>query len=101
MPQFAIGSPVETEEPVVEVTVETEQPLPTGRHVFQLVVVDDSGNESKPDQVEVIVRDSELPTAVLAAPKQVEFGTSFELNGEKSSDVPPGKVVRYIWTLVE
>jgi hypothetical protein len=100
MPQFGMGQPVETEEPVVEVAVDPENPLPPGRHVFQLVVFDDAGNQSAPDLVEVIVRDSQAPTAVISGPAQVEWGQSFMLSGKGSSDVAPGKVVRYVWTLV-
>jgi hypothetical protein len=31
----------------------------------------------------------------------VEFGEAFGLDGRRSSDVAPGRVVKYIWTLVE
>jgi hypothetical protein len=101
MAQFVVGTPIETEEDTIEVTVDPQIPLSQGRHQFQLVVVDDSGNESNPDTVEVIVKDDTKPTAVLGAPGQVEFGATFSLDGRKSSDVPPGKVVKFIWTLVE
>jgi hypothetical protein len=101
MAKFVIGTAVETADPAVEVTVDPAAPLAAGRHRFQLVVVDDAGNQSLPDTVEVIVRDTTLPTAVIDAPAQVEFGASFRLDGRRSSDVAPGRVVRYIYTLVE
>ena len=101
MAQFVIGTPVESAEPTIEVTVDPANPLSVGRHTFQLVVVDDAGNQSQPDSVVVIVKDSINPTAVLRAPSQVEPGTSFSLNGRASSDVAPGRVVKYIFTLVE
>ena len=101
MATFNIGSAVETADPSVEVTISTDTPLGVGRHRFQLVVVDEAGNSSLPDSVDVIVRDSKNPTAVLSAPTQVEFGESFGLDGRRSSDVAPGRVVKYIWTLVE
>ena len=101
MPQFTIGTPIELEEPTVEDTVDPASPLSVGRHTFQLVVEDDSGNQSEPDTVEVIVKDSQAPTAVIKAPSQVEFGQSFTLDGRPSSDIPPGKVVKFTWTLVE
>ena len=101
MAKFSIGVSVETADPGVEVTINADSALPVGRHRFQLVVVDDSGNSSLPDAVDIIVRDSKNPTAVLTAPSQVEFGESFGLDGRKSSDVVPGRVVKYIWTLVE
>ena len=101
MAQFVIGQPVTTEEAGVEVTIDTTAALPVGRHIFQLVVVDDSGNESKPAEVAVIVRDDQAPTAVIKAPSQVGFGKSFKLDGSASSDLPPGKIAKYIWTLTE
>jgi hypothetical protein len=101
MATFQPGTPIETTEPVVEVTVTPEAPLSTGRHRFQLVVVDDAGNTSDPDVVDVVVRDTQRPTAVLRAPEQAEFGRSFALDGRASSDVPPGRVVRFVWTLVQ
>jgi hypothetical protein len=101
MPKFVIGTPVDSDNPVVEVTVDPAAPLAAGRHRFQLVVVDDSRNESAPDTLDVIVRDTTKPTAVLSAPSQVEFGQSFSLDGRRSSDVPPGRVARYIFTLLE
>ena len=101
MAKFNIGVAVETTDPGVEVTIDANSSLPVGRHRFQLVVVDDSGNNSLPDTVEIIVRDTKLPTAVITAPTQVEFGESFGLDGRKSSDVAPGRVVKYLWTLVD
>jgi hypothetical protein len=100
MPKFVVGTPVDSSTPTVEVTVDPQTPLPIGKHTFQLVVVDDSGNQSVPDTVEVIVRDSTNPTAVLRAPSQVEFGKSFNLDGRGSSDVPPGKIAKWIFTLM-
>src|SRR4051812_2425135 len=101
MPFFNIGQTAETAEPTIEVTASAEHPLPPGKHVFQLVVEDDSGNRSQPDTVEIIVRDTLAPTAVMRAPSQVEFGKPFNLDARESSDVAPGKVVRFIWTKVE
>lgn len=101
MAVFIIGKEVETNEPNIEVTVKIENPLPVGKHTFQLVVVDDGNNKSLPAVVEVVVRDSVNPTAILRAPSQVEFGKPFLLDGRDSSDVPPGKVVKYIWTMLD
>jgi hypothetical protein len=101
MSEFVIGEPVVTEEPGVEVTIDPRKALPAGRHTFTLVVVDDSGNESKPAEVVVVVRDDQAPTAVIKAPSQVGFGKSFKLDGSASADLPPGKITKYIWTLRE
>lgn len=100
MANFIPGTDVVTTEGTVEVTVSANAPLAAGAHKFQLVVVDDSGNRSDPMVVTVIVKDTQKPTAVLIAPEQVEFGKSFVLTGTRSSDVPPGRVVQFIWTLV-
>ena len=100
MARFVVGTPVESAEPTVEVTVDPAAPLAVGRHTFQLVVVDDSGNQSAPDSVVVIVRDLRNPTAVLRAPATVDVGASFVLDGRASSDVAPGRIVRYIFTLI-
>ena len=101
MAEFKIGVPVEVDVPTIEVTVDPQNPLPVGTHVFQLVVLDDSKNPSAPTDVKVTIRDSIRPTAILTAPSQVEFGQSFTLDGRKSSDVPPGKVVRYVFTMMD
>jgi hypothetical protein len=100
MPQFVPGQPIETETPVVEVTVTRDKPLAPGQHRFQLVVTDDSGNVSTPAVVDVIVRDLQRPTAVLDAPRQVETGQSFQLSGSRSTDITPGRIVRYQWTML-
>jgi hypothetical protein len=84
MPQFVTNQPIENSEPEIEVTVNPQAPLPGGRQRFQLVVVDDSGNVSEPDVPEVIVKDTSRPTAVLQAPREVNFGQSFSLSGRQS-----------------
>jgi hypothetical protein len=97
MATFITGQEVLTPDPTVEVTVTPATLLPPGRHRFQLVVVDDSGNESTPASVEIVVVDDSKPTAVIDAPASVPIGTSFKLNGSRSFDLPPGKIVRYRW----
>ena len=79
-------------------------------HVFQLVVVDDSGNNSDTASVTIIVQDTERPTAVVdfideagnrnPAPEVVvPFGKGFRLSGERSSDIG-GAVKVWNWTLL-
>jgi hypothetical protein len=87
MPRFDINVPVETDQPNVMVEVDQANPLRTGRHRFELVVTDDSGNASEPATVVVIVADRERPTAVLDGPDVVNFGQSFELSGKRSFDI--------------
>ena len=98
MAEFTVNQDVATDQPVVEVTVSANKPLPIGRQRFRLVVVDDSGNKSAPDEVEVIIADQSAPTAVLNAPKVVGFGQKFNLDGSKSFDVGGGKLTKWIWT---
>ncbi|MBE0623297.1 MAG: hypothetical protein IH606_00670 [Burkholderiales bacterium] len=98
MAEFAINTDIVTNEPTIEVTLSAAAPLPLGRHRFRLIVLDDAGNKSVGDEVEVLVADQENPTAVLAAPKIVSFGKSFPLDGSRSFDVGGGKVTQYVWT---
>ena len=100
MPEFRLNQPISTQDPKVEVTVNRDQPLPIGKHRFRLVVIDQAGNESVPDEIEVIVVDSERPTAILEGPERVNFGEGFVLRGDRASD-PNGPIVEYRWELVE
>jgi hypothetical protein len=100
MAEFTIGTDVVTDAPTVEVTVSPDKPLPLGRQIFRLVVTDDSGNVSQPDEVVIIIADQSAPTAVMRAPKVVASGASFKLDGSASFDVGGGKVVKYAWTYV-
>jgi len=98
MAVFVINTAIETTTPTIEVTVSPDRPLPLGRHRFRLIVVDDSGNRSAPDDVEMIVADQGAPTAVLGVPRIAPFGTSFNLDGSRSVDVGGGRVVQFVWT---
>jgi hypothetical protein len=98
---FTVGVPIETVEPTIQVTVNPASPIPVGTARFQLVVVDDSGNQSQPATANVLISDTTAPTAVLDVPAQVEVGRSFSLSGTRSADVPPGRIVRYIWTMLQ
>lgn len=98
MAEFIVNEDVETDVPTVEVTVTAAAPLPLGRHRFRLIVIDNSGNASMPDEVDVIVADQERPTAVLEAPSTVAFGKSFPLSGRRSVDAGGGVVTRWVWT---
>src|SRR5688572_8960859 len=100
MANFVLNTPIETDVPTIEVTLSATNGLALGRHRFQLVVVDDSNNESAADVVEVRVIDSQRPTADITGPDSVPFGTSFPLSGVRSSDVGGGRIVRYRWTYI-
>ena len=106
---FKPNQPIVQADPMVKVEVSRENPLPVGPHRFQLVVVDDAGNPSEPTFLEVIVLAPTDPTAVLDVVDEsgtrveatVPYGQTFILSGVRSSDVEPGKVVEYQFTLVE
>jgi hypothetical protein len=98
MAEFVINADVVTDEPKVEVTVSPDRPLPIGRQRFRLIVRDDAGNMSQPDEVIVIVADQDAPTAVLRGPRIAAFGRSFPLDGSASFDAGGGRIVQYIWT---
>jgi hypothetical protein len=99
MPRFDINVPIETDQPNITVEVDRAAPLVTGRHRFELVVTDDSGNESESTAILVIVADRERPTAVLDGPDVVNFGASFELSGRRSFDIG-GTIKVYRFTYV-
>lgn len=98
MAEFVIGTDIVTDLPTVEVTLTPTKPLPLGRHRFRLIVVDQAGNKSVEDEVQVLIADQENPTAVINAPSLVPFGKSFQLDGRKSFDVGGGAVAQYVWT---
>jgi hypothetical protein len=98
MAEFVINAEVVTNEPNVEVTVSPDRPIALGRQRFRLIVVDDAGNRSAPDEVTVIIADQDAPTAVLRAPRISPFGRSFALDGSASFDAGGGRVVQYVWT---
>ncbi len=97
---FKLNQPIETNTPVIDVESPADDPLLPGTYIFQLFVVDDQGNKSPPVQAKVVVSDPG-PTAVIRADEKAPFGKPFKLSGEGSSDVPPGKLVSFVWTLVE
>ena len=109
MAEFKTNVPVVQADPVVTVDVNRDEPFPAGPQRFRLVVVDDAGNESDPVFLDVIVRDTEKPTAVLDVVNSdgkvvepvVSVGSSFILSGGRSSDVAPGKVKEYRFTLLD
>jgi|SRR4051812_28730510 len=100
MATFTVGQDIATPDPVVSVDATIDLPLPKGQHTFQLIVEDDDGLLSDPVTVDVVVRDDRKPTAVLIAPQTVPFGQSFKLDASRSSDLPPGKIVKFVWTLL-
>lgn len=97
MPELQIGQTIPTDVPTFEVSGSPQSPLPPGKMVFQLVVVDNNGNESLPVTMDVIVKDTERPTAVLRGPTMVQPGATILLDGRASSDIG-GRIVQYRWT---
>lgn len=112
MAQFTPGTDtaVTSEDALLEVLASVQTPLPTGKHVFQLTVTDDSGNLSEPALITIIVRDTARPTAVIdfVDPRggthpeptvEVPFGSKFGLSGKRSSDIG-GQVKNFNWQLM-
>jgi hypothetical protein len=108
MAKFIANTPINTNNATIAVDVTAADALPLGANRFQLVVVDDPGNESAPTILDVIVRDAAKPTAVLdivdSAGRRIDpavsLGQSFTLSGARSADLPPGKIVQYRFTLL-
>ncbi|RQP21481.1 hypothetical protein [Piscinibacter terrae] len=112
MAKFVPGTDetVKSDEPLLDVLASAATPLKPGKHVFQLMVVDDSGNQSDTASVTVIVLDQDRPTAVVDLIDEagnrhpepevsVPFGKPFRLSGERSSDIG-GAVNVWNWTLL-
>ncbi len=85
---------------LLTINVDDQNPLSSGAYEFQLVVTDDSGNNSKPTTVRVIVADDQAPTAVIDAPDRVGLGQNFALSGKRSVDIG-GQLTRFAWTLIK
>ena len=101
MPVFQPGQVVDTGEQTDVLVEMGPRPLRVGRHRFQLVVVDDSGNESEPAFCDVTVIDRDRPTAVITPARlSVALNTNFTLSGAASTDVG-GRLVRFRWTLID
>jgi len=84
------------------------QKLQVGKHAFSLTVEDNSGNQSVPATITVIVVDTDAPTAVLdlhdeqgrtITDGRVSFGAGFILSGKRSADIG-GNIVKYVWESV-
>jgi hypothetical protein len=100
---FTVGLTVTTTDNFVDVTpTPGTAPIAQGTHHFQLIVVDEAGNKSAPVTAAVVIKDTVLPTAILTiAPSQVQPGQTFRLDGSKSSDVAPGTITQFIWTMLD
>jgi hypothetical protein len=91
MARFDTGVEVQTQDPIVEVSSDPDATLSPGKHRFQLVVEDDTGNQSEPATVEIIIVDNKKSTAVIDAPATVLLGSSFKLTGNRSTDLPTAR----------
>lgn len=105
MPRFRPNDPVRQQDPIV--VVDANSGLAVGAHRFSLTVVDDSGNESQPAFIDVIVQDQDRPTAVLdvvdAGGTRINgplpAGRAFRLSGARSTD-NGGRIIEYRFTLL-
>jgi len=73
--------------------------LALGRHRYRLTVTDSSGNESSPDERQIMVVDDIRPTAVLDAPREVIQRVAFQLSAARSIDAG-GQIHSYRWTRI-
>lgn len=109
MAEFKPNVPVVLTEALVSVDIKQDAPMPPGKYRFQLVVVDDGDNMSDPAFLDVIIQDTQRPTAVLdmvdangaRIDPTVQIGASFNLSGARSSDVPPGSIKGYRFMLLD
>jgi hypothetical protein len=101
--QLQVNQPIEGAAPdaTLVINIDPNKPLPVGTYLFQLEVVDDSGNRSKAVQAKLVILDDQAPTAVISAPPSVPFGKAFTLSGQQSQDTGGGKISKFIWTLVQ
>lgn len=83
----------------MNITIDATKPLKAGAYTFQLLVSDDSENQSRPAQVRVLVIDDKAPTTVIDAPTSVGTGRPLALSGRRSSDIGDN-IVDYRWTLI-
>ena len=98
---LATNQPAVTTTPTFTVQQPNGQHLTPGVHRFRLVVTDDAGNTSQPaeTQVAVVAVDTNPPTAVIGAPREIPEGTSLKLDASRSRDAE-GRIVSYRWTHV-
>ena len=96
--------PIEAAAPdsTLVVNMDPAKPLGAGSHIFQLEVVDNSGNRSQPAKATVVVLDDQAPTAVISPTGlRCGVGKPSTLSGRDSCDAGGGTIVKYIWTLIQ
>ena len=98
--------PVETKDASLTIEMGTDR-LPLGEHRFELMVTDNSGNQSKAAIVSVFIIDTTAPTAILRIVNaegqpvdKIPFGDTFTLDGSLSTDAGGGVIDRYVWRLI-
>lgn len=100
---LVVNQEISAAAPDAQLTIQIDPaaPLRTGTYQFQLVVTDDSGNNSQPATVNVVIIDDQAPTAILDAPERVGFGKEFALSGKRSIDAGGGSITKFVWTLIK
>lgn len=98
--ELVVNQKKSTVDSLLTISVDEQNPLSVGVYDFQLVVTDDSGNESIPATCKIVVVDNQAPTAVIDAPDRVGFGNDFALSGERSVDIG-GQLTKFVWTLIK
>ena len=67
--KLVVNQPIEVAAPdaTLIIVIDPTNPMKVGSYTFQLEVVDDSGNRSKPVQARLFITDSQAPTAIISA----------------------------------
>jgi hypothetical protein len=98
--QLKVNKTISTTDAGLNIESDNAEPLVPGVYDFQLVVNDDSGNQSSPTIARVIIVDDKKPTAVIDAPSRIGFAEDLLLSAQRSVDIG-GKIVEYKWTLIK
>ena len=91
---FTVNKPVDTTTASVEANIPNLAPGTVC--TFQLIVIDELGQESAPVQATVEIQG--LPVAKITAPKNAPAGKTFTLDGAGST--PQGQIKSFRWTLL-
>ena len=103
---FSGGVEVTRNQPSLLVAA-SSTPVPVGAQNYQLVVEDGSGNRSAAVELQLMVKDTVAPSAMLAvfdsngqSITQIDQGQTFTLSGQHSSDANGGVIAQYHWRAV-
>src|SRR5437763_16082615 len=95
--KLVVGASVVTSDATVTIDASVTNPVDPGDHLFQLIVVDENGVESIPEEQKVTVSpDDRKPQAVLTAmPAEAAFGQPFTLDGTQPTPLPEHEITSH------